>query len=47
MALGAALTIAMLAVVPIPTGPARLTLPDVHPDAQDVAVPKAIAAPDG
>jgi transglutaminase-like putative cysteine protease len=45
--LGAALTIAMLAVVPIPDGPARLTLPTFIKDAQDVAVPGAIAAPDG
>jgi transglutaminase-like putative cysteine protease len=47
VALGAALTIGMLTVVPIPEGPARLTLPTFIENAQDVAVPGAIAAPDG
>ena len=47
VALGVAATLALLAVVPIPGGPARLTLPTFIQDAQDVAVPGAIAAPDG
>jgi hypothetical protein len=47
VALGVAATIALLAVVPIPEGPARLTLPTFIEDIQDVAVPGAIAAPDG
>ena len=47
VALGVALTIAMLIVVPIPDGPARLTLPTFIENVHDVAVPGAIAAPDG
>jgi transglutaminase-like putative cysteine protease len=47
VALGVVATIALLAVVPIPEGPARLTLPTFIEDIQDVAVPGAIAAPDG
>ena len=42
-----AATIALLAVVPMPDGPARLTLPTFIEDVHDVAVPGAIAAPDG
>ena len=34
-------------MVPIPDGPARLTLPTFIENVQDVAVPGAIAAPDG
>jgi transglutaminase-like putative cysteine protease len=37
----------VLAVVPIPDGPARLTFPTLIEDVQDVTVPGAIAAPDG
>ena len=47
MALGVAATLAVLAVVPIPDGPARLTLPTFIEDVQDVTVPGAIVAPDG
>lgn len=47
VALGVVATLALLAVVPIPDGPARLTLPTFIQGAQDVAVPGAIAAPDG
>jgi transglutaminase-like putative cysteine protease len=37
----------MLTVVPIPDGPARLTLPTFIENVHDVGVPGAIAAPDG
>jgi hypothetical protein len=47
VAIGVAATLALLAVVPIPDGPARLTLPTFIQDPQDIAVPGAIAAPDG
>ena len=47
VALGVAATLAVLAVVPIPDGPARLTFPTFIEDVQDVTVPGAIAAPDG
>ena len=47
VALGVAATIGLLALVPIPEGPARLTLPTFIEDVQDVTVPGAIAAPDG
>ena len=39
VALGVAATLAVLAVVPIPDGPARLTLPTFIEDVQDVTVP--------
>lgn len=47
VALGVAATLALLAVVPIPDGPARLTLPTFIQGGHDVAIPGAIAAPDG
>ena len=47
LAVGVAATLALLAVVPIPDGPARLTLPTFIEDGQDINVPGAIAAPDG
>ncbi len=47
LALGVAATVVLLAVVPIPDGPARLTLPTFIEDAQDISVPGAIAGPDG
>jgi transglutaminase-like putative cysteine protease len=44
---GAALTLAVLAVVPIPDGPARLGLPALSNDAPAVDTPGALAGPDG
>ncbi len=44
---GLAATVAILAVVPIPTGPANLTLPTLVEDATDVPRPGAITGPDG
>jgi transglutaminase-like putative cysteine protease len=47
VAAGLGATIVLLMVVPIPDGPARLTLPTLISDARDVSEPGAIAAPDG
>ncbi len=47
VALGSVATIALLVIVPVPDGPARLTLPTFISDVRDVSVPGAIAAPDG
>ncbi len=44
---GALTTVAVLAIVPIPDGPARLTLPTLIENAADVGSPGAIAGPDG
>ena len=44
---GALATVAVLAVVPIPDGPAQLTLPTFIDDAPDVGRLGAIAGPDG
>ncbi|MGA1051870.1 MAG: transglutaminaseTgpA domain-containing protein [Ilumatobacteraceae bacterium] len=45
---GAAATVGLLIVVPVPDGPARLTLPTfVADDVTAVATPGAVAAPDG
>lgn len=46
-AAGAALTFAGLAVVPVPSGPARLTLPTLIEEHLLVGEPGALAAPDG
>ena len=40
-------TVALLAVVPVPDGPARLTLPTLIRNADDVPTPGGIAGPDG
>ena len=40
-------TVALLAVVPIPDGPARLTLPTLIENAEDVASAGGLAGPDG
>jgi transglutaminase-like putative cysteine protease len=45
--LGIVGTLLVLAVVPIPEGPARLTLPTFIEDVREVGSPGAIAAPDG
>ncbi len=47
LAVGAVATLALLAVVPVPQGPARLTLPTFIDDPRDVALPGAVAGPDG
>lgn len=47
LCLGAAATVALLAVVPVPDGPARLTLPTFIDDSRPVGAPGAIAGPDG
>ncbi len=44
---GFAATFLILAVVPVPAGPANLTLPTLVRDASDVPRPGAIAGPDG
>jgi transglutaminase-like putative cysteine protease len=44
---GVAATVAVLIAVPVPTGPANLTLPTLISDADDVAVPGAVAGPGG
>lgn len=44
---GAGLTLAGLVVVPVPSGPARLTLPTLIEDHLPVGAPGALAAPDG
>ena len=44
---GMAATLAILAVVPVPAGPASLTLPTFIHQADDIGVPGAIAGPDG
>jgi transglutaminase-like putative cysteine protease/uncharacterized protein (DUF58 family) len=44
---GFAATVMILAVVPVPAGPANLTLPTIVRDASDVPRPGAIAGPDG
>jgi hypothetical protein len=44
---GAVATVALLALVPVPTGPARLTLPTFIDDADPVGRPGAVAGPDG
>jgi transglutaminase-like putative cysteine protease len=44
---GVAATIAVLLVVPVPEGPARLTLPTLIPNSRDVSEPGAIASPAG
>ncbi|MEO6571206.1 MAG: transglutaminaseTgpA domain-containing protein, partial [Ilumatobacteraceae bacterium] len=43
----AAATVIVLAVVPVPDGPARLTLPTFVKDQRDVSQPGSIAGPDG
>lgn len=43
----AACTLALLSIVPIPDGPARLGLPALSVDASDVPTPGGLAAPDG
>jgi hypothetical protein len=47
LGLGAAATVVLLAAVPVPDGPARLTLPTFLEDASGVGVPGAVAGPDG
>ncbi len=47
LALGAVASIAVLAVVPIPDGPARLSLPTFIDDMSPVGLPGAIAGPEG
>ena len=47
LGLGAAATVVLLAAVPVPDGPARLTLPTFIEDASGVGVPGAVAGPDG
>jgi transglutaminase-like putative cysteine protease len=47
VAVGGVATLALLAVVPVPDGPARLTLPTFISDSRDVAERGAIAGPDG
>jgi protein-glutamine gamma-glutamyltransferase len=44
---GALASVAVLSVVPIPDGPARLTLPTFIDDPQPVSSPGAVAGPDG
>jgi transglutaminase-like putative cysteine protease len=44
---GAAFTVGVLAVVPIPDSPAQLTLPSFVDEVRDVSEPGAIAGPDG
>jgi protein-glutamine gamma-glutamyltransferase len=44
---GSLVSIAVLSVVPVPDGPARLTLPSFIEDPQPVAAPGAVAGPDG
>jgi transglutaminase-like putative cysteine protease len=41
------LTAAVLSVVPVPDGPARLTLPTFIENVQDISTPGAIVGPDG
>jgi protein-glutamine gamma-glutamyltransferase len=47
IAAGAAGTLLLLSVVPVPDGPARLTLPAIIEDVRTVGAPGAIARPDG
>jgi protein-glutamine gamma-glutamyltransferase len=47
VALGSIATVAVLAVVPVPNGPARLSLPTFIDDASPIGLPGAIAGPDG
>ena len=47
LAVGAAATVGLLAIVPVPDGPARLTLPTFISDTRDVSRRGAIAGPDG
>lgn len=47
LALGAVASVAVLAVVPVPDGPARLSLPTFIDDMSPVGLPGAIAGPDG
>ena len=44
---GLVATAAVLIIVPVPTGPANLTLPTLIESADDVPLPGAIAGPDG
>jgi hypothetical protein len=44
---GLAATVVILAVVPVPSGPANLTLPTFIEDSQEIGSPGAIAGPDG
>lgn len=47
VAIGAVASMAVLAVVPVPDGPARLSLPTFIDDMSPVGLPGAIAGPDG
>jgi transglutaminase-like putative cysteine protease len=47
LGVGSLTSIAVLSVVPVPDGPARLTLPSFIEDPQPVTAPGAVAGPDG
>ncbi len=47
LAVGVVATVVALAVVPVPSGPARLTLPTIIEDRSTVTSPGAIVGPDG
>src|SRR5690606_28166184 len=47
LGLAAAAALGLLAVVPVPDGPAQLTLPTVIADRVPVGAPGALAGPDG